>query len=1444
VQIVRYEKYIDDELRKTRRQVRLVDLTWGALALLVGTLVYLFAVALIDQWVVTGGMGTVARTVALAIYLGGAIGWTAWAVAPLLFRKINPVYAAKAIDQSRPSLKNGLVNFLMLRGQTSGISPAVFAQIEKQAATGLSQTPLENAVDRSHLLKLAYVLLGTVAVLAIYKIASPKDPIRSVRRVLAPWADIAPPTRVRILDVEPGPAKAFHDHFVKVTAEITGLRRDEQPQVFYSTADGQLVAQSVPMNLPSGDHRHAAELPPSQGGLQQDMEYWIVAGDTETAHYPIRVLTTPSIIVEKIEYRYPRYTEVAPETVARQGDISAIEGTEVVITATANEDIKSAHVDFECDGSRDLAMAISGHTATVAFPLTLNKGTSDAEHASYQIRFVTTDGDENPQPVRHKIDVIKDRPPEITFTEPVAADDKVQTIQQDQALNLVIHAADPDYKLSDVRVVAEVNGKPLVSKALMPAPQMEFSGPFLLGGKQLGLKPGDAIEYWAEAKDNKSPTANAVATSKRKLRVAALDGKRDGARQEGGVQNPDGKGDPNQDRQQNPQQPNDPKNGTQKPGGRDQREQPKPGDAQNPGEDPPAAPPAKEDPNADRDRVNNPQPDDANPEREPDPKNAKAGQRDPKQERNQEQPNADEAGAQPNDTDTQQEPGKDGQARQEEPKKVDGKADPGKAMQKILDRIQQEKQENPRPEDAAKDNPQDNPQPQEQAAKEKQKQQEKQNKTEKEQQEQGSDGGESEGDGQGENGEGADPEGAAGKGDKGKGAEGKGAEGKGAEGKGENETGNPASKPGADQQNPGEAANDNPGAQPKAQRPQPGKDPAKNPSGNNQEQNAPGKNQPGEKRADDAANPKDKNNPGGVGERNEDNPPQGKPEEGADQGLGKEKDGQAKEGQAKEGQAKGADEGAQGADGGAGADPKDGAMPKDAGAKGEGTATDGQKGQPGQPPNKNTGSKPDDAASGEPGKQPGAENATQPSDGNEPASDGSESGDNAKDDPTGKPSKQTPKSAAGAKYTDKPKNASKDDPLAPADAARPDGAKPEANSAEPDKEPREGNDPSEKTDASGAPKPQPGATKPGKSDQRATDQQPGKKSEKPGNPSQENKDASASNPKQQGKTGGGAKDPSSKGSPKPTQEDNGKAPESKNSEANAQKPSADPQSPANNIKNQSNTKGQEGDQAGAGGRGGGKKSDGAGTGSAGQNTEAEDGGGRGQTSGDGETANRPGDKQPGQAEKGGAPSDQAGAGSTTRAGEQKQTGTTTAKQQTTGPAGAGEGTAGGAEGVGEAQSNPTGGAGMPGTDGAAQAPPRQETQRDPTEDEANLEYAKKATDLAVEYLKDQLAKGKPDQELLDDLQWTREDMDSFVRQWDRFKKQENSADPAERKQFEERLEDLGLRPRGTALKGGRVNEQRTPVLRDKARSEPPPEYRQQYRVFSSGGAKGRQPAGK
>ena len=56
----------------------------------------------------------------------------------------------------------------------------------------------------------------------------------------------------------------------------------------------------------------------------------------------------------------------------------------------------------------------------------------------------------------------------------------------------------------------------------------------------------------------------------------------------------------------------------------------------------------------------------------------------------------------------------------------------------------------------------------------------------------------------------------------------------------------------------------------------------------------------------------------------------------------------------------------------------------------------------------------------------------------------------------------------------------------------------------------------------------------------------------------------------------------------------------------------------------------------------------------------------------------------------------------------------------------------------------------------------------PEADEANLDYARQATDLVLERLKDQ--QQDPDPELLKSLGWTKEELQQFIARWEELKR--------------------------------------------------------------------------
>jgi collagen type III alpha len=120
-------------------------------------------------------------------------------------------------------------------------------------------------------------------------------------------------------------------------------------------------------------------------------------------------------------------------------------------------------------------------------------------------------------------------------------------------------------------------------------------------------------------------------------------------------------------------------------------------------------------------------------------------------------------------------------------------------------------------------------------------------------------------------------------------------------------------------------------------------------------------------------------------------------------------------------------------------------------------------------------------------------------------------------------------------------------------------------------------------------------------------------------------------------------------------------------------------------------------------------------------------------------------------------------------------------------------------------------------------------------DPVDLDYAKRATDLVLDYLNQN--RDAPDPELLDRLNWTPEELQEFSQRWNRQLQQPGSdAAAADPRQVEEALKSLGIRPPGEGPIGA-SREQADDLrgLRDAGGRRPAPNlHRDAFEAFRQG----------
>lgn len=499
-----FDEYISFQLQKTQTGIRSTDIFTAVCGAAVFVISYLLVFVVLDHWVVTGGFGNAMRAVLLVGMLVGTLAWVGWKVVWPFFRRVNSLYAAKALEEASPDLKSTLLNYVDLRSSQREVAPAIIGSMEKRAAVTLSHFEVDDAIDRSTLLRLSYALLAAVVLFSVYSVASPKKVWPSIVRIFAPSSDISVSTQTAFLSVDPGDTRVLAREFLTVTTDLSG-EVPEEVTLFFTTADQQFVDEAVRMReVEAGLKRYQCILKGDRGeGLLQGLTYRIAAGDASTQTYHVTVAQPPSATVNEVLYSFPDYMELAPDR-AIGSNIDTWEGTKVEITATANMVVDSAKLQFSDEAEfparcEEIRMEVDGDGTTLSAlwqPIIREDGTYPK---FYRVQCRTKDGATDPTPAVHSIQIQADQKPEVSILQPGGD----MEVAANAVVPLLIHASDPDFRLSRIVLRMEKGARVLPRREVYEGADVEQRVLYELKIADLNAKPGDVITWWVDAYDNR-----------------------------------------------------------------------------------------------------------------------------------------------------------------------------------------------------------------------------------------------------------------------------------------------------------------------------------------------------------------------------------------------------------------------------------------------------------------------------------------------------------------------------------------------------------------------------------------------------------------------------------------------------------------------------------------------------------------------------------------------------------------------------------------------------------------------------------------------------------------------------------------------------------------------------------------------------------------------------
>ena len=389
----------------------------------------------------------------------------------------RPVAAALAIDPEAASTPLGA--FLSRRSLD-------------EAAGALAVLPVKHSIPWPWLRRAAGALCVAALAAGVFRIAAPDAFTTALNRIVHPAADIPPWSKFQFIITPEHPAVIYGADLL-VTCDLKGDRIDKPVECLLRQPGSNAVLR-LPVSRESAT-RFSRRL----DAVTQPLEVAFACGKARSRWLPVEVLLQPNVLAGALQVTPPAYMELPASRVPLDTrEISAPEGSEVVLELTSNRPLGSATLTFTPAriGTAepvpvDTTGDISGHVASFRFTA------SRSGKLAASIRDVR--GTAAAKPSELTLTAIPDQAPVIDLVSPpplLLATPKSQ-------IPIDAKTTD-DLGLARVQLVRTLSGfrdrSQAIANGLVKTRELDVKNELDLAA--LGLEAGQTIELFIEASDH------------------------------------------------------------------------------------------------------------------------------------------------------------------------------------------------------------------------------------------------------------------------------------------------------------------------------------------------------------------------------------------------------------------------------------------------------------------------------------------------------------------------------------------------------------------------------------------------------------------------------------------------------------------------------------------------------------------------------------------------------------------------------------------------------------------------------------------------------------------------------------------------------------------------------------------------------------------------------
>jgi hypothetical protein len=412
------------------------------------------------------------RWVMTSLVWAGTLFSAFWFLVRPLARTFTLTGIARALEQHHPELHERLSSAVELL--TSKDAPALrgsdvlIAALAQEAALDAGKVQPKREISPAPARPFLIAATAVFAVLGSLFAIWPEKTARLLARAVAPHLNLGTDFRL-VVTTYVGDVKGLPDRVVaegdslriKVEARNSSVDRAE---LRHANGDGGEAVLEM-MNVSGRDDRwpqFAITFPT----VTESFKYRVYAGRETTRYYSITVVPRPAIKRLDIRYDYPPYTGRAADTRrGAEGDIRAVAGTDVTVTAVANTRVTSAEL-IVCGEARQLdpgALALQQDGATAC---TFRIRLEPKMKGQWQLNLVSKIGEQtftgSPDQPAHAVEALADAEPTARIFSPESTKLKLKPTD----VLPILYAVGDDYGVGKAELLVKVGDQPVTPIAL------------------------------------------------------------------------------------------------------------------------------------------------------------------------------------------------------------------------------------------------------------------------------------------------------------------------------------------------------------------------------------------------------------------------------------------------------------------------------------------------------------------------------------------------------------------------------------------------------------------------------------------------------------------------------------------------------------------------------------------------------------------------------------------------------------------------------------------------------------------------------------------------------------------------------------------------------------------------------------------------------------------